>query len=158
MPKTIEISGALEIEGALFYFEREALPAEARKGTKAAAQLVLAEYQANVQEVSKSGSMRDAAKVVAMKRSRRKIGHKVKIDRNKLFKLYEARTGKPPGSRKGDSEPFFYPVMVELGGIHLEPKAPLRRGLYDNKNQILVEFSNAVLRAINNPKVKKKKK
>lgn len=152
------VTGEIEIEGALVAFERVALPAELKKGTKTAAQIMLAEYQANVDQVSVSGSMRDAAVVRSVKRSRVRFGHMVVILRDKLFKLYEQRTGKPPTRRKGDSEAFFYPVMVELGGVKVEGLKPLRRSLNDNANALKAEAAAAILRAVNHPKVKKAKK
>lgn len=153
MAKTgLVITGIEEFEGNLTTFEKVAFPAEIRKGTRDAAKLVLEEYKARVPV--KSGSMRDAAVVRAVPRSRVKIGHTVKILRDRLFQLYEARTGKPPASRKQDDEPFFYPTMIELGAQEAEAQRPLRGALYDNEQAVMVEFSAGMLRAINHPKIK----
>ncbi len=155
MPDGFLITGELEINGAIETFERVALPAEIRKGTRAGAKLVEQEFKARVDV--RSGAMRDATIVRALKRSRQRIGHMVKIDRNKLFALYEKRTGKPPTGRKGEG-PFFYPAVQELGDKNNEPKRPLRGALYDNAQPVKHEVATAMLRAINHPKVKAKRK
>ena len=156
MAKTgLYITGVEEIDGRLMEFERVVFPAEMRKGTRDAAKLVLAEFQARCPV--RSGAMRDSAVVRAITRSRNKIGHTVKILRDRLFRLYEAATGKPPDKRKNDDEPMFYPAVVELGDKDNEPQRPLRGALYDNENAVKVEFSRGMLRAINHPKVKAQK-
>lgn len=151
----ITITGVQEIMGNLETFTREVAPAEIRKGTRAAAYLVMREFQARVPV--KSGSMRDSVKVRAIKRTRKKIGHTVVLDRNKLFKLYEARTGKKPTARTGDSEPFFYPAVVELGDKDHQADRPLRGALYENETAVKHEFAMSLLRAVNHPKIKHKK-
>jgi len=153
----IEVTGFAEFEGNLIQFERVVAPAEIRKGTRDAAKLINQEYRANQEEHSDSGAMRDASAVRAMKRSRVKIGHTVTILRDRLFRLYQSRKGRLPGSRAGESEPFFYPIVVELGDKDTEAEAPLRRGLYDNANAVRAEFAKSLLRAVNHPKIKTKK-
>lgn len=154
-PKTqsgFVIEGIEEIDGNIVEFERVILPAELRKGTRDAAKLVLAEYQARCPV--DSGAMRDAAAVRAIKRTKGKIGHTVKILRDRLFRLYEARHGKLPNPRTGEDEAFFYPAVVELGDSESEGQSPLRGALYDNETAVKLEFSKSVLRAINHPKLK----
>jgi len=153
--KGYEILGVQEIDGRLETFVRVALPAECRIGTRAAAKIVHEEFKVRV--AVKSGAFRDASAVRAIKRSRKKIGHKVTIIRERLFRLYTARTGKPPGKRKVDDEPMFYVIVNEFGDEKHEPESPLRSSLYDNERAVKVECSQAILRAINHPKVKAKK-
>lgn len=148
----IVVTGLEECDGNLMTFERVVFPAEIRKGTRAACKLVEQEFK--VRCPARSGAMRDSTAVRAVPRSRNKIGHTVKILRDRLFRLYEARTGRPPGSRREDDEPFFYPAIVELGDQDNEAERPLRGALYDNENAVKVEFSRGMVRAVNHPKIK----
>lgn len=148
----IVVTGLEEIDGNIVEFDRVVLPAELRKGTRDAAKLVLSEFQARCPV--RSGAMRDSAVVRSMGRVKGKIGHTVKILRDRLFRLYEARTGHTPNPRVEDDEPFFYPSIVELGDADNEGQSPLRGSLYDSETAIKVEFGRSVLRAINHPKLK----
>jgi hypothetical protein len=152
--KAFTVSGVVEVQGALVRFERDVLPAEMRKGTRAAAKKVLEKYKLNAGEHADSGAMRDAAAVRAMRRSRKRIGHSVVIRRLKLFALYLARRGRLPGRRKGESQPFFYPAVVELGDSRTTAEKPLRSALYGNTAAVKAEFARAMIAAINNRLVK----
>lgn len=168
----ITVTGLEEFEGNLTMFTRTVAPAEIRKGTRDAANLVLQEYKVRCEQHSNiventieggrgdanTGAMRDAAVVRAVKRSRIRIGHAVKILRDRLFALYAARKGHPPNPRRGEREPFFYPAMVELGDKDHQAERPLRGSLYDNETAVKTEFSKSLLRAVNSPKIKHKKK
>lgn len=150
----VTISGLEEILGKIQYFEIEAMPAEIRKATRAAAKDVKDAYHANMENINDSGAMSGAAVVRALKRSRKRIGHTVMIARDKLFELYEAYHGRLPNPRKGETDPFFYVTIQELGDETHEGQRPLRRALYDNAARVVAAAREGLLDAIEATRVK----
>jgi len=83
------------------------------------------------------------------KKDRGAIGHRVWIDRRRLFKRYESNYGHPPGRRKGDDEPFFYPTVIEFGDSDTPAQKPLRQAVYGNERKIRDLFLRELRRALN---------
>lgn len=134
---SVVVTGDKKIDAALKRLEKKLRNKTVRKAARTAAKKALNDFRQRVPV--ESGSLRDATKVRAMKRSkatRGALGASLVVDRKRLFANYEARTGKLPGSRKQDDEPFFYPTVIEFGDADTEPEAPLRKAVYGNEEQI----------------------
>lgn len=99
----------------------------------------------------KSGAMRDATlkRAAKGKKKRGVIGVSLVIDRKKLFAKYEAHYGRLPGKRTKDSEPFFYPTVVEFGDKDTPAEKPLREAVYGNEEAIKRIFLNELRLALN---------
>lgn len=139
----VVVTGNREIDRALKRLENKVRNKAVRKASRNAAKKSLADYKQLVPVAS--GSMRDAAVVRGLRKTkstRGALGASVIIDRKKLFTFYEARTGRPPGKRKADSEPFFYPTVVEFGLDSKAPESPLRKSVFGNADAIRKIFLN----------------
>lgn len=104
-------------------------------------------------EAYATGAYLKSTKVRSMKRSRSRIGMEFHVDRDKYFERYQAKYGKKPSPRKGETEPHYVPASIEFGfdlpnGTHVEAVRPQRRALYDNQQAILGEFKNDVKQLI----------
>jgi len=99
-------------------------------------------------EGNDTGVMRDATKRITPKKKRWEFKRALVIDRAKLMTLYFARYGRFPGRRKQDTEPFFYPAVVELGGPATTGQRPLRAALYGNEQQVKEEFVSQLRMAV----------
>jgi hypothetical protein len=104
-------------------------------------------------EAYNEGVLYRALKVKSLKRSRKRVGTSVFIDREKLFAAYTAKYGHPPHPAKGRSDPFYYPAVVEFGSDTREPVKPMRRALYDNANELRALFAADVRQFIAENKV-----
>lgn len=121
-----------------------------RKGSKR----IVREFQRIVRaEAFDTGVLSRAAKPKALKRSRKRVGVSVFIDRDKLFAKYAAKHGRPPHPSKGSSEPHYYAASIEFGTEHQEPVRPMRRALYDNAGVYREYFKADVLQFIAENKV-----
>lgn len=83
-------------------------------------------------EAHDKGTLLRSTKIKALKRSRKRIGVQLVIDREKLFARYESEHGHKPHPAKGETEPYFYPAAIEFGTETREAVKPMRRALYDN--------------------------
>lgn len=92
-------------------------------------------------ETDGEGAYAKSLVVRAMKRSRKRIGSSVHVDRKKYFQKYEDEYGHLPNPAAGESEPFYVPAALEFGyikgNVHVPPLKAQRRGLYDNKEQVI---------------------
>jgi hypothetical protein len=104
-------------------------------------------------EAYNEGVLHRSLKIKALKRSRKRAGVSVFIDREKLFAAYQAKYGHEPHPAKGRSDPFYYPAVIEFGSDTKEPIKPLRRGLYDHAKELRVLFEADVKQFIAENKV-----
>ncbi len=128
----ITVTGYDEINGALTYFERQAVPEELRKGTRAAAKIVL-KYALEIVR-RRTGALAKSLKVRAIPaRQRRKgsIGHQVVTSDAHMF--------------RGDQ---FYAGFQELGTHDMEANPFLRPALYNNRDEIVGVFRAALMAAV----------
>lgn len=131
--KPIFVTGDGELDKILSGLEpkmqRKFVRGALRKSTKR----ITKEYQRLVaDEAYDTGALAKSARAKALKRSRKRVGVAMFIDREKLFARYAAKHGKPPHPAKGSSDPFYYPAVVEFGDKTHEAVRPMRRALYDN--------------------------
>jgi hypothetical protein len=100
-------------------------------------------------EAFDTGALSRSTKVRALKRSRRRVGVGVYIDREKLFANYAKKHGgKKPHPAAGGTEPFFYPAVVEFGSESHEPVRPMRRALYEHEAEYRNYFRDDVAKLI----------
>ena len=126
-----------------------------RGALRRAAKRVVVEAKRIVKnEAYDTGTLYRAFKVKALKRSRKRAGVAVFIDREKLFAAYAAKhDGKKPHPAKGSSQPFYYASVIEFGSEHHEPVRPMRRALYDNADILRAYFAADVKQFIAENKV-----
>lgn len=146
MSASLILTGDKELDKAMAGFETKVQRKYLRTALNNAVIKVQNEYNQLVPV--ESGAMRDATRRRTPKLKRGKTGRSLVILRDQLFKLREARTGKPPSSRTQDNEPFFYPAVVELGDKDTPAKRPLRAALYGNEQQVRQEFINQLRAAV----------
>lgn len=146
MSATVIVTGVAEVDQAMAQFEAKVQKKYIRTALNTSIKKVQEKYIALVPAVS--GSMRDAAVRRTPKGKRGTLRRALIIDRDKLIKLYTARTGKPPTKRTKDDEPFFYPAVIELGDSDTPAQRPMRAALYGNEAQIKAEFVNQLRAAI----------
>ena len=113
---------------AFFIKDRKgARKAMRRASTKVVKQLLAPAYKAQVPV--ETGAMRDGIKKKAMKRSRRRIGSMLWVNRRLVVSERASRLGmdidKVPKDPK--KRPFFYPAAVEYGGPNQVAKHPLKK-------------------------------
>lgn len=147
MSASVVVTGVPEVDRAMAQFEAKVQKKYARTALNNAIKFVETKYKELVPV--ETGAMRDATKRRTPKAKRRgDIGRSLIIDRDRLFKLRTARSGRPPGSRQGEDGPFFYPAVIELGDKDTPAQRPLRAALYGNEQQIKQEFVNQLRAAI----------
>src|SRR5574343_924366 len=130
----IFVSGAADVDRLLAGLEPKLQRKFVRGALRKGAKRITQEYQRIVKaEAYDTGVLAKSAKVVALKRSRKRLGVALVIDRTRLFAKYATKHGgKQPHPAKGESEPFYYPAVIEFGSETQQPVRPLRRALYDN--------------------------
>lgn len=152
---SIIVTGDKELDRALGKFEAKVQKKYIRKALNSSIKIVEKEYKERVpvgtnEDGEDTGVMRDATKRRTPKRKRNTQGRSLVIDRELLMTLYFQRYGKFPGKRNADKEPFFYPAVIELGGIGRAPERPMRASLYGNEAQVKAEFVRALQEAVKN--------
>lgn len=154
------VTGFEQLDRNLALFEDKVQKKFVRTALRKAIKIVKTAFLALVpigedEEGNDTGVMRDAAAVrvpKSKKRGETKIG--LIIDRAKLMTLYFQRYGRFPGKRKADSEPFFYPAVVELGDKHGDGQRPMRAALYGNESQVKAEFIDQLRMAVAEARMK----
>jgi hypothetical protein len=148
------ITGVKEVDAALAQFEAKVQRKYVRQALNNSVKIVEKDFKVRCPVETDEfgddvGAMRDSAKRYTPKRKRNVQRRGLKIDKGRLMQLYFERKGRFPGKRRADSEPMFYPALIELGGSEEEPQRPLRGSLYDNETQIKAEFVNQLRTAVN---------
>lgn len=105
-------------------------------------------------EAYDTGTLHKSFKVKSLKRSRKRVGVSMFVDREKLFTNYASKHGgKKPHPASGENEPFYYLAAIEFGTETQEPVRPMRRALYDNQEVYRAYFRADVLKFISEQKV-----
>ncbi len=104
-------------------------------------------------EAHNTGAYEESIKTKTLKRSRKRVGVAVIIDRDLYFAKYTEKYGKPPNPAAGEKEPFFVPAVLEFGTEHTKPIRASRRALYDNKDVYLKYFQEDTHEFISTGKV-----
>lgn len=128
---SVMVTGEEEVMAMLRAFfikdRKGARKAMRRASTKVVKQLLAPAYRQQVPV--DTGAMRDGIKKKAMKRSRKRIGSMLWVNRKLVVEQRAARLGmdidKVPKDPK--KRPFFYPAAVEYGGPTQAPKHPLKK-------------------------------
>jgi hypothetical protein len=119
-------------------FTRQALRKSAKRVVEAIKEIVY-------REAYNLGVLYESFKVRALKRSRRRFGVSMFVDREKLFAAYASWYGHPPNPAKNSTDPWYYLASIEFGfrrknGREQRAIRPMRRGLYDNEEEIKQYF------------------
>lgn len=152
MPSVI-VTGVAELDEALAKFEDKAQKKYIRTALNKSIAIVEKEYKERVPvgvdaDGNDTGVMRDATKKRTPKKKRWEQKRALVIDKVKLMSLYFSKYGRFPGKRKSDSEPFFYPAVIELGGAAGGGQRPMRAALYGNEQQVKAEFISQLTAAV----------
>lgn len=126
-----------------------------RGGLRRAINRCAKEYQRIVKaEAFDTGVLAKAAKPKALKRSRKRFGFALLIEREKLFAQYARKhEGKAPHPAKGKKEPFYYPAAIEFGTPTQSAIKPMRRALYDSSDIYRAYFAADIREFIATQKV-----
>lgn len=150
------VTGVKELDAALLKFEDKVQKKYIRQALNKAVTIVEKDFKNRVPigvdaDGNDTGVMRDAAKKATPKSKKRwEFKRGLIIDKARLMTLYFQKYGRFPGKRRGDSEPFFYPAVVELGGPQGNAQRPMRAALYGNEQQIKSEFISQLQTAVAN--------
>jgi len=144
--KLVIVTGYRELDAKL----RNLPPALQRKFVRGALRKANKRINQEIQRILKAeaydtGAFAKSIKAKALKRSRKRIGVATFTDTDKLYALYESKHGRKPHPAKGQTEPFFYPAVIEFGSVTHQAVAPMRRALYDNA-AVYREYFKADLR------------
>ncbi len=154
MSASVIVTGIAELNEALSLFSVRLQKKYIRKALRNSLKKVQADFKERVpvgedEDGEETGVMRDSAKIRAKKRSRKNVlGLSLVIDRKTYMQLYFERYGRFPGARRGDSEPFFVPAAIELGGAEGDSQRPMRAALYGNEQQVKAEFISQLTEAV----------
>lgn len=121
-----------------------------RKGTKRLIQEIRRIIKTDAYD---TGAFYGSLKAKALKRSQKRVGVATFTDTDKLYAKYEQKHGHKPHPAKGETQPFFYPAVLEFGSETQEPVKPLRKALYDNASIYREYFKADVLQFIAENKV-----
>jgi hypothetical protein len=151
---TVIVTGVAELDAALLRFEDKVQKKWIRQSLRRSIKIVKKDFDERCpigvdEDGNDTGVMQEAATIRVPKGKKRweqKIA--IIIDKVKLMTLYFQKYGRFPGKRKGDSEPFFYPAVVELGDANGNAKRPMRSALYGNEQQVKEEFINQLSEAV----------
>lgn len=152
--KLVVVTGHKELDAKLrglpAKIQRKFVRGALRRGMKR----VVQDYKRIVRtEAYETGTMMRATKTRALKRSRKRIGFTLHIDREKLFAAYRAKYGHDPHPMKGRTDPHYYPASIEFGTDSQPAVRPMRRALYDNEDVIRAYFVGDVKQFIAENKV-----
>lgn len=152
--KLVFVTGHAQLDAKLRLMPDKLQRKFVRGALRKCAKRVVREAQNIVRaEAYNFGVLYRALKVKSLKRSRKRVGVSVFIDRDKLFAAYQAKYGHPPHPAKGSSDPFYYPAVIEFGSETQEPIKPMRRALYDHDNELRALFAADVRQFIAENKV-----
>lgn len=154
MARTGVMTGYAEIDAKLKELEPKLQKKLTRQALRKGAKLTKDDTQQIIeQETDGEGAYAASFKVQAMKRSRTRLGVSVLPDRKKFFAEYEKRYGKQPNPSANETEPFYVPAALEFGykrgDTFVPPVRAQRRGLYDNKDQVLQNFKSDMRELVN---------
>lgn len=145
------VTGDKEVDALLAQFEPKYQKKYGRKASRDAMKLIKDVYLARAPV--DIGAMRDAASIKSAPRSRRyAFGHRLYLDRNKLFALAAKRGKKLSKDKKRNNEPFYYPAVVEFGDKDTPARFPLRKSLFDNESAMRKFFITELARQIRETK------
>jgi hypothetical protein len=152
--KLVFVTGFAQLDAKLRTLPNKLQSKFVRGGLRKAAKRVQRDAKQIIRsEAYNEGVLHKALKIKSLKRSRKRAGVSVFIDREKLFAAYQAKYGHEPHPAKGRSDPFYYPAVIEFGSDTREPVKPLRRGLYDHAKELRVLFEADVKQFIAENKV-----
>lgn len=138
----IFVTGDKELDRAMRRFAEEdnkGAKKAVRQASRAASKIVADDYKRRVPV--DSGALKASVTVRALKRSRVRIGTRVVVPQDKLFKQYAKRHGgKEPSPRKGETTPFYYPSVLEFGDGVRPGKRFLTKSLRENEKAVRDEF------------------
>lgn len=141
----VSITGVQEVDRRFRLLEPKLEKKIIRKGLRNGAKIVKKATADNLRgETHGFGAMAKALTVRAAKRRKGRIGILVEIPADKLFAIYTSLYGHPPNPRAGETRPFYYPQVVELGGSEQTEKSPMRRGLATSRQAVVSEFVSTV--------------
>lgn len=133
--KLAYVTGDKEIDAVLRQFEPKFQKKYGRIASRNSAKKIMEEVRATGPE--DTGAMKRSLVVKSAPRSRtRAFGHRVIIDRNRLFQFAQKLGKKISKDKKRNNEPFFYPSVVEFGDKDTAAQKPLRNALFGNEQAI----------------------
>lgn len=151
---TVIVTGLKELDSALLLFEDKVQKKWIRQALRKSIKIVQTDFKERCPigvdaDGNDTGVMREAA-TVRVPKGKKRWEQKIAliIDKAKLMTLYFQKYGMFPGKRKGDSEPFFYPAVVELGDSSGNAQRPMRVALYGNEQRVKEEFINQLSEAV----------
>ena len=154
-PKLVFVTGDKELNAKLIQMtpalQRKFVNGAAKKGGK---RLLKEAQRIAKAEAYDTGAFYKSLKTKALKRSRKRVGVSLFIDRDKLFANYaKTHDGKKPHPAAGQKEPFYYVSALEFGTDTHPPVRGLRKALYDNKEVYEAYFIGDLRQFISEQKV-----
>jgi hypothetical protein len=146
-------TGFKEVDAALEQFDNKVRRSHIRRALNESVKVVEKDFKERCPVETDEfgddvGAMRDSIKRYTPKRKANTQRRGLRIVKEVLMNLYFQRKGRFPGKRTSDSEPFFYPAVIELGDSDREPARPMRDALYGNQQTVMSVFENFLRKAV----------